>query len=144
MVRIRKGKLSDLKELMTFLNTTPELRSGKEKETYKEFFVKSYLKDTKMNLFLIAEDKGKMIGFLMAELWKGKKNSFISDIFVIPEYRKQRVASKLMNEHQKTCKKLGIVSIIGLVLTNNKKMQKYMKKRGFRKGLKFYFYQKDL
>lgn len=143
-MKIRKGKISDLKELLKFLNETPELQSSKGEKTYTRAWVKDSLTDKDRNLVLIAEENNKIIGFLIAELWKKKKSSFFADIFVKPEYRKQGIATKLKDKYEKICKKLGLKTIVGLVLVTNKKMYKLMEKRGYKRGNKFYFYEKRL
>jgi len=143
-MKIRKGKISDLKRLMKFLNETPELSAGMAGETYSEEWVRSCLTDKKMNLVLIAEYNREIIGFLMAEMWRGKKYSFTSDIFVKPEYRRQRIATKLKEEHERICKNQGIKKILGLVLATNKKMHKFMEKDHYKRGSAFYLYEKRL
>jgi len=141
---IRKGKISDLKKLMKFLNETPELSEGIEKETYTKRWVSSCLTDKKMSIVLIAEDKGEIVGFWIAEMWKEREYSFTSDIFVIPEYRTQGVATKLKEEYEKICKKEGIKKILVLALTSNEKMHKFMEKNNYERGSQFYLYDKRL
>jgi len=143
-VKIRRGKLSDLKELMKFLNDAPELSSGSAEETYSKSYVKACLQDKNRDLVLIAEDRKKIIGFLMAELWQKKKNSFFLDLFVVPEFRERGIANRLREEYENILKKLKIDHISCLVLLTNKKMQKHVEKRGFKRGHKFYYYEKEL
>lgn len=141
---IRKGKLSDLKELHTLLNQTPQLQGGTGEEIYSKIWIKSALTDKERELFLIAEEKKEIIGFLSAELWRNKRYSFLIDLFVKPRWREKGIAATLMKTYEKQCRKMKITRIIGLVLTSNKRMQKFIEKKSYRKGGTFYFYEKRL
>jgi len=144
MIKIREGKISDWEELLVLLNSSPELQSTPEGETYNKGFVKATLKDKKRNVVLIVESEKKIVGFLTAEIWKDKKYSFLTDILIKKRYRKKGIASKLFKEYEKICKKDNLQTIIGLVLVNNKKMQRLVEKSNYKKGNKFYLYQKKL
>jgi len=144
-MKIRRGTLADLKKLLYFLNSTPELSGGAGKEdVYKRAYIRECLVDKKGDLVLVAEDKEQIVGFLIAEIWRKKRNSFLLDLFVKPEYRKHGVATELRKEHEKICKGLGITDMNCLVLTTNKRMQKHVEDHGFKRGNKFYFYEKNL
>lgn len=143
-IKIREGRISDLNELMKILNEAPELEGGIGEETYTEDWIKDTLKNKDRNIVLIAEINGKLAGLLIAEIWKDKRNSFLVDLFVVSEYRKQGVAAKIIREYEKICKKLGINVIVMLVLTTNNNMQKFIEEKGYKQGNKFYFYEKKL
>ena len=140
-MKIRKARISDSEEILSILNSTPELL-GVAGHSYTKELVDATIKNSERNIFLIAEEKNGMIGLLMAELWKEKKYSFFMDLFVKKEFREKGVASKLEEEYEKTCKRLELRSIIGLVLVDNKKMQKWVEKRGYMRGNKMYYYEK--
>jgi ribosomal protein S18 acetylase RimI-like enzyme len=143
-MKIRLGKLKDLEELMNLLNNTPELQGVGEKDSYTSSYVAGTIKSKSRNLVLIAEDKGMIVGFLLAELWKNKKFSFLCDIFVKSEYRKKGVASMLQGEYEKICKKLKIEDMDALVLLENKNMQNWCTKHNFEQGNKFFYYSKKI
>lgn len=143
-MRFRKGKLADLKELLLLLNKTPQLQTSKEGQTYTKEYVWGTLNDKKRNLVLIAEDKKKIIGFLTAEIWKDKKYSYFCDLFVKEGYRKKGIASKLIEQYETYCKKLGIKNFLGQVLTTNKNMQKFIEKRKYKRGNTFYWYERRI
>ena len=143
-MKIRKGKLADLQEVYKILNKTPELHRGAGGEQYSKAWVKTALTDKERELFLIADEKNNVIGLLSAELWKNKKYSFFIDIFVKPEWRKKGVASILLKEYEKICKRMGIKMFMALVLITNKRMQNFIEKREYKKGNKVYFYEKRL
>ena len=72
-MKIRNAKISELKEIYEILNKNPELQGGTGSETYSKSWIKSAITDRKREIFLIAEEKGTIIGLLSAELWKNKK-----------------------------------------------------------------------
>ena len=144
MVKIRKGKISDAREILNFLKVTPELQGNQEGGFYTKDFVLGALKYPDRDLVLIAEENKKMFGFLMAEILEYKKYSFLCDIFVIPEFRKEGIASKLFLEYEKFCKNSKINAITAIVLVNNKKIHKWCRKMGIARGNKMYFYEKKL
>lgn len=141
---IRRGELSDLRILMKFLNETPELQADKEGETYSEDWVKACITDKERDLVLIAEKEEETAGFLIAELWTKKKQSFLSDIYVKEEFRRKGIASKLEKEYEKIIKEMGIKTIITLTLTDNSKMHHFFNKNNYKKGHTFYLYEKEL
>jgi len=143
-MNIRKGRLSDFRYLLKTLNATPEIGGSATEKTYSKEFVLGTLKSKNQNLVLIAEDKKKIVGFIIAEIWKDKKYSFLITIFVDKNYRGNGVSSLLEKEYIKYCKKLKLKSIVCLVLTNNKRMQKWCKKKRLKRGNKLYYYWKKI
>lgn len=143
-MKIRRGELRDAKEILRLLNSTPELQGGENEGVYTLDFVKGSIKNKDRELVLVAEEEGKLIGFLTAELWKHKGYSFFVDLFVKPEFRKKGVASQLYSKYESILKKLKIKTITGLVLVTNKRMLKWCKKHGLIIGNKMYFYEKRL
>lgn len=143
-MKIRKGRLSDLGEIYEILNRTKELHGRNDnKEEYPKSIIKETLLDKRESVLIAEEDK-KLIGLLIAEVWKKKKYSYLVNVFVKPEYRKKKVASILLKEHENRCKREGMNSLVALVLVDNKKMQSFMKKHNYKKGNKFYYYTKEL
>jgi ribosomal protein S18 acetylase RimI-like enzyme len=133
-MKIRKGKLNDLEEIYKILNETPELSGSRQKgESYTKKEIKIALKD-KNHLALIADDNNKLAGFLIAEILKKKEMSYLVDIYVKPGYRKMGIASKFINEYEKTCREFKIREILTLVLKSNEKMKLFMEKNKYLEG----------
>lgn len=93
---------------------------------------------------LVYEKGGKIAGFLMAEIWKLKKYSFLSNLYVNPAFRKEGVASKLQQEYENYCKRHKLTTIMALVLLRNRAMRRWCEKHGYAKGHKFFLYEKKL
>ena len=135
-----KGRESDFRQLYPILNKTPELES----EPYTAKLVKSFLKDKKRNLVLIAKNSNKIAGFIMAELWPEKGFSYFEDLYISPEFRRNGLATTLMNEYEGICKSKGINLISCLVLKRNRRMHRLSEKLGYSRGNEFYFYKKNI
>jgi len=137
--------MNDAEEILKILKETPELYGSKDEEiVYTPQFINGALTSPDRDLVLIAEENEKIVGFLIAELWKHKGYSYLLDIYIKPEFRRQGIASKLFEEYEKYCKDNGMNVIVGLVLMSNKTMQKWCEKHGIKRGNKFYFYEKKL
>jgi len=144
-MKIRRGKLNDAKEILRILKETPELSGNKDEEiVYTPQFVNGALTHPDRDLVLIAEEDGKIIGFLIAELWEHKEYSYLIDVYIKQEFRRQGIASKLFEEYEKYCKNNKMNVIVGLVLVDNKVMQKWCDKHEIKQGNKFYLYEKKL
>ena len=122
----------------------PELQTSWEGNTYSKEWVKTAITNKEQDLVLVAEEKAEITGFILAEMWKKKKYSFLSDLFVRAEYRKKGVAVKLMKEYEKICRKERLRSVMLLTTVSNTRMQGFIEKIGYKKGNKFYIYEKKL
>lgn len=141
---IRKAVLKDANEILHILKTTPELQGAEGGDIYDKKYVIGAIKKPDRDLVLVAIEENKIIGILMAELWKDKGYSYFCELFVVPEYRKTGVASKLFSEYENILKKLKIKAITAMVLTTNKRMQKWCAKKGIKQCNKMYLYEKEL
>jgi ribosomal protein S18 acetylase RimI-like enzyme len=142
-MKIRKGRVSDEKALYNLLRDTPELHAAEEDNLYTTAWVKNFLASKNL-LVLVAEEKKQVVGFIMAELWEKQGYSFLSNIAIVPEFRRQGVGSKLYDAYEAYCKKLKLKCINYLVLATNEKMQNWSEKHGFKKGKMLYYYEKKL
>lgn len=143
---IRKGKLSDAKELLKIVNATPELHATEDstESMYSLNWIKAFLTEKEAALILIAEENKKIIGFIIAEIWKKHGYSFLSNITILPDFRRKGVGSMLYEKYESRCKKLKLRCINYLVLTTNEKMQNWSAKHGFKKGKLLYYYEKRI
>jgi ribosomal protein S18 acetylase RimI-like enzyme len=142
-MKIRHAKREDFKEIFKILNGASELRHVRAGNNYNKEWVRDMLTN-KSYLSLIAEERGKIVGFLIAEFWKDEKYSFMLDMFVMPEHRRNGIATMLEREYEKLCRKAKMKMILTSVIVSNKKMQKFMGKRGYEKGTEVYYFEKTL
>jgi ribosomal protein S18 acetylase RimI-like enzyme len=142
-MKIRKGRMSDAKEIYKRVCETPELHASDEENVYTLDWVKSFL-TSKNLLVLIAEENKQIIGFIMAELWEKQGYSFLANMSIRPEYQRKGIGSRLYDEYENHCRKLKLKTINYLVLSTNEKMQNWSEKHGFKKGKMLSYYEKKL
>lgn len=146
-MNIRRGKLKDAGAIFNLMKNVYELRVTKKDDDdpfVSKLFIKEYLLDKKMNYVIVAEENRKIIGFLLAEIWKKKKYSFAAEIMVSAKYRKKGIAEKLFHKYEKYCKKNKLKVIVAQVQIKNKKAIKFSEKVGFKKGETFYYHKKEI
>lgn len=92
------------------------------------------------NFFLVAEDNGRVIGYIEAEivehyekeLYEITKSGHINSIFVLDKYRGRGVGARLMNEAIAWMKSKGVqICTLGVVSGNDEALALYQK-LGFR------------
>jgi len=120
-MNIRKAKLSDL-------NQIDELNKKYFHEV-RDF--KSLLKN-KSDILIVMEDNKKIIAFSGLHLNVWNNTARIIDIFVHPNYRRQGLASKLINQLIVLARKKKVRSLIAEAPSLNPVLKLY-KKNGFRK-----------
>ncbi|MDT7886996.1 MAG: ribosomal protein S18-alanine N-acetyltransferase [Thermoproteota archaeon] len=89
--------------------------------------------------FLVAEHKGKILGYISATL--ENDHCHIYSIAVLPEFRNKGIATNLMKELLNKAKEKGIKKVVLEVKTNNLEAIKLYKKFNFEiKGIKSKYY----
>ncbi|MEA3191092.1 MAG: hypothetical protein QOD77_1674 [Thermoplasmata archaeon] len=92
-------------------------------------------KDT---LTIVAEDEGKLVGYLIATkqrrppIYHHTKVGYLSDAFVTDSHRGKGILRQFMDELQKWCKAEGITAIDVQLFENNKEAQAIYRKLGFK------------
>ncbi|MEK6830584.1 MAG: GNAT family N-acetyltransferase [Nanoarchaeota archaeon] len=94
------------------------------------------------NIFLVAENNNKIIGFIYANS-KDKDKPFkdkyacLVYLAVIPEFRRNYIAEKLYFECENRLKEVGINFIYGWANADSNPIIKLMKKYGFSEGHRY-------
>jgi ribosomal protein S18 acetylase RimI-like enzyme len=100
----------------------------------KEFLV--YRLGERINLSLIAEYEGLLVGFILAGIvYAGLPVSGVGLIFFIavsPDYQGRGIGSMLIDTLKSNCNAQGISTIRALVPEHDVKIKKYFDKVGFR------------
>jgi len=120
-MKIRKAKLSDLSQINKL--------NKKYFQEIRDF--KSLLESTKDTL-IVLEEKKEIIAFSGIHLNSWNNTGRIIDIFVHPDYRRQGLAGKLVQEVISLAKKQKVRSLIAEAPSLNPVLKLY-KKNGFRK-----------
>jgi ribosomal protein S18 acetylase RimI-like enzyme len=88
---------------------------------------------------LVAEEKGLVIGNIFIIPY-GSKIQYLFRLAVKKEFRKQGIATELLNKALDIAKKRNIEEIGLYVDSGNLDLQDFYKKRGYKTSLKTYFY----
>ena len=102
-----------------------DLENGFE-ENYLDRF---YLDDT--NLIFVAENNGKVVGFLSVNSYKENGYIYLDDFCVSEECRGKGIGSELMNMAFAFAEKQQISQILTHVESANKESMSFYKNRGF-------------
>ena len=101
----------------------------------------SYFYETNPDGFIVATLNYKIIGFLIGVKINNQKTKILM-LSVSPQYQKQKIGTKLLEEFIKRTKKEKINKIELEVRTDNYKAIKFYEKNGFKKIIKIKeFYQ---
>lgn len=143
-MNIRKAKIEDLKVIQ-------ELNAGllkKENEDFGQNFESSWafskegekeISDwiqSENSLVLVAEENGKIVGYLAAQVrvmpWRNpSKNIELTELFVLSEHRSKGFGSDLMKEFLAWCKEKDIQGVKLEATAKNKSAINFYKKHGF-------------
>lgn len=102
------------------------------------------------SVFLLAEEKGKIVGFIYAsnldhDKPTNRKTACLIYLTVIPEFRKQGIAQRLYDACEEKLKRQGVQSVYGFA--NNESdgaILKFMEKNKFAKGHNYTWIDKEL
>ena len=108
-MKIRKAKLTDIKECSTVQ------KSDKEGNYWKEKDLQNCIND-KHIIFLVAEDERKLIGYVIGFIVPSKKDeAMVHETRVLKKYRGKKVGTLLVNELNKELFKKGAKTIYALI-----------------------------
>jgi ribosomal protein S18 acetylase RimI-like enzyme len=88
-------------------------------------------------LLLVATDGRKIVGVLRAELkerlfYEPHQEGFITDFYILPEYRRKALGNQMIMRASAELKKLGAQIIVADVPAQNDIANRFYAKRGFR------------
>ena len=129
MVETRFSKLNDVNQLVKLdkmANKEIKWWSPKSNNEFKKLINRS------KKLIVIAEDKGKIIGYLDSKFKDDKNTLWIENVYVIKEYRKMNIAKNLIQYLVYNWR--SIENIVLLCSDNNKRI---FEKCGFKKTMNY-------
>jgi len=136
-MKIISANKKDIKEI-TKLFKIPEFKLAYGRYM-DETFYKIYLNK---NYFLVAEEGKEIIGAMMGEEIKGK-GVIMWYLATKKQYRKKGVATSLLKEFERRCKKKGIRWIMGHSIIK-KDLIKFYEKNRYKRGVNCIEYAKEL
>ena len=144
-MKIRKATKKDLKSLNELQLALADYecflcKTLKKPESVKKKYFNNYKKKIKSKncIFFVAEDKGKIIGYVLGEIETPEhphifnKRGYIVDAFILKEYRRMGMGEQLFQELIKWFKSKGVKWIKVGVYANNFNSIKFWGKMGFK------------
>ena len=140
-LKIRKATVKDLdivaelfrKHLKELKKFEPSLKVGTKKEAKKA--VRGWGKHTKYFVILVAEANGEIVGFVNGMTYRhsirNKREGFVNNTYVLPEYRRKGIATKLLTSIIKKFKMRNLTMCTLDAYVKNKKAISLWKKMGF-------------
>lgn len=93
--------------------------------------------NNKDDVLLVAEDQGKIVGFVTSQYHKPTGKVTIENIYVVEEQRRKDIGTNLMKECLKQLKEKGASYVCGMVKTDNQGTIEFLEKQGFNRGYDF-------
>lgn len=128
MIKYRELTPDDVEEAIMFWQNTPGVHLHNNGEDTYEGIV-SYLKRNPGFSFIASDDQ-KIIGAVLSG--HDGRRGFINHLGVAPEYRRQGIASHLLELCEDTFRKNGIHKCALFVLKENKSGQEFYEKIGWK------------
>lgn len=143
---IRPGKLEDVSQIKDNLinlwvehakNEPGLLDENEMRKTDAEGFYKKCFETQDKCFTFVAEDSGKIVGFLKADITEipsffiHPKILYLDDLFVLPDYRRQGIAKALILKAEELAKEKNIKRIQARVYTFNTGMHEFLKSLGY-------------
>ena len=88
-------------------------------------------------MMLVAEEKGKVVGVLRAEIrhrpfYEPSREGFITEFYILPEFRRKALGHEILEKASVELKNMGAQIIVGDVPSQNEIAVRFYTKRGFR------------
>ena len=130
-------RLMEAKDYDAVLKIDEKVNKVSRPEYYKLKFEKLVESKDYVPTSLVAEDeKGKIAGFIMGELFRGEygiseDRATLDTIGVDPDYQKQGIGKKLIGEFMEHLKTLGVQKVNTLVKWNDAELIPFFSANGF-------------
>jgi ribosomal protein S18 acetylase RimI-like enzyme len=129
-INVRRMTYSDLDEVLVLIS---KMTKGKPRITYRDLIANE--PGGPLDLSLVAEAKGKMVGFILARVEfvyiPLVEVCLIYSVGVDPEYRARHIGAALVHELVKYCHLQDIPTVRALVAEDNEPLRKFIEYLGF-------------
>ena len=95
---VRKAESIDKEEILKLVEGLYNQDSPESVESFRKNFIEL------IDYILVFEEENKIVGYILYEIHK--KSLYIADIYVLEEFRRRKIANKLLEEIEKIKKKL--------------------------------------
>lgn len=133
-IRVRLMKAADFDAVMRI---DEKVTKSSRKEYYELKFSQLFKSREYLPTSLVAEEEGKVVGFIMGELYMGEygitqEGATLDTIGVDPSYRKRGIGELLMKEFMDHLKELGVQKINALVGKDDSQLMNFFNANQFR------------
>lgn len=137
-ISIRNAVLEDLEAVISFDDYSPE----EEKADYWREIFSRYVEGGRTDrLFLVAEDKDRVVGFIMGEIRAWEFGSppcgWVFTLAVSSDVREKGVGQQLFQELCERLKEAGVTTVRTMVDRDNKVILSFFRSQGLRTGQYF-------
>ncbi|MBI4450900.1 GNAT family N-acetyltransferase [Candidatus Woesearchaeota archaeon] len=139
MITLRRGTHDDVQHVLALKQSFGETADDDEADFTKYY---DWLVDN--GLALIAEDSGRLAGFLLAELMPHFEEAELDTVVVLPEYRRSHVGFLFRDELFRVCREHGIKCIYGHVMEDNNAGLEFFKACGAKTAQRMVYVYKML
>lgn len=108
---------------------------------YEQKEIKLWLNKPKDNLLYGIFYNKKCVGFCFCKIMSNHW-ALIDNFYIVPEYRKNKLGNKLQKFIEIKLKKRNIKYISRVTKSNNFGMHKFLKKTGYKKAGKYFWFEK--
>ncbi|MDO8571585.1 MAG: GNAT family N-acetyltransferase [bacterium] len=144
-IAIRRAKVSDIDSVVSLAMELMKMHAKQDplfemkigvRPVYKKYFIEGLRSSKK--ILLIARDREIVVGYILAvyserkPIFKIKNIGVVNEIYILPEYRKQGIARKLLEEIDNWFKKKNLHHSQLFVHGSNISAQKTWKALGFK------------
>ncbi|MBW2977632.1 GNAT family N-acetyltransferase [Candidatus Woesearchaeota archaeon] len=152
-MRIRKAKKEDIPEIKKLviklfstwakIDPADKLDRSWFKKSKSNKFYNSLLKN-KDKLLLVAEEDKTLIGYLLLEtqfrdpFLEGNRIGYVSELFVLPEYRKKGISKELLKKSNEWFKKKKFKWLVVSTHSRDKPAIQFWKRKGFKEFNKYF------
>jgi ribosomal protein S18 acetylase RimI-like enzyme len=141
---IRDMCSEDIQQVIQMGSSAPELQ---ELENTNDFFDSSMMQgyiDSPDDIAWILEKEGEINGFLLCQFNPYTKIAYLEDVLIIPALQGKKQGQLLLRQLLHHLKGKECVYLWALVHEKNKRMMGFLDKKEFRKGRKFYLFEKEV
>lgn len=139
-ITIGKPTLKDVDTLWRWGEENWELWGDATYKWFTKKMLRLWIKDQRDDVFLVARAGDVLIGMCVTHVIRDW--AFCFGLYVVPEYRKQGIASRMFQETDTRLKAIGVGSLSLLVDVKNERATEFYEHSGFMKGYKFYLMTK--
>lgn len=143
-MQIRRAKKEDQEDLADLIVRTKRLNNEfdplfavvADAKTRAQKYIGSTI-GVPDKLLLVAAEGSKVVGVLRAEIrerlfYEPHREGFITDFYILPEYRRQALGNDVILQASAELKKMGAQIIVADVPARNEIANRFYAKRGFR------------